>query len=466
METPAPTDSAPFAEVADAVDAMTGTQLEQRFAQLELQRRRIDAEMAALADRVERNGHHRVDGYRSTVGWIRTNLRCSNSRITRTRQIGRLFREHPRVADALYSGRIGVDQAAELGRAFANPRCGHLLGESLELLLGHGERLKYDEFRLVVTRWEMFADLDGTEKDRGDSIRARNALLAAGTDGVDLVATGGAALQATGMQSILDAFTDAEYRADQQEACDRLGDDVSDSELRRTHGQRAFDALVKIFHTANNSILDNTPPAVTVEIVMDQYSFESQLARHGLCPEPADLLKPDPAEARSGTRTGLAIHPEEAIVAALLGHVRRVVVDSRGVTINLGRRERLFTGSAAAAARMMATKCEHPGCNLPQTWCQIDHLTEWEDHGPSNQDNAGIFCGHDNRAKHRLKLRAKRDKYGNVQLQRQDGTWITPIGGDPPTPADFDTPEERARQLATNLTRNGYGNWTILTRAA
>jgi hypothetical protein len=422
--------------------------------------------MAAVADRIERNGVHRVDGHRSTVGWIRTRLRCSNSRITRTRQIGRLFREHPHVADALYSGRIGIDQAAELARAFANPRCGHLLGESLELLLGYAQRLKYDEFRHVVKRWEMFADLDGAENDRGDAVKARNALLAAGTDGVDLVATGGTALQASGMQAILDAFTDAEYRADQADARDRLGDDISDSELRRTHAQRAFDALVKIFHTANNSTADGTPPAVTVEIVMDQYSFESQLAQHGLCPEPADLLTPDPTHAKSQTKTGVAVHPEEAVTAALLGHIRRVVVDSRGVTINLGRKERLFTGSAATAARMMATRCEHPGCTLPQTWCQIDHLTEWDDHGPSNQDNAAIFCGHDNRTKHRLKLTAKRDRHGNIQLQRRDGTWITPIGTGPPTPADFDTPEQQAKLLAANLTHKGYGNWTVLTRTA
>jgi hypothetical protein len=149
-----------------------------------------------------------------------------------------------------------------------------------------------------------------------------------------------------------------------------------------------------------------------------------------------------------------------------LGHIRRVVVDSRGVTINLGRKERLFTGSAATAARMMATRCEHPGCTLPEAWCQIDHLQEWGDHGPTDQDNGGIFCGHDNRQKHRLKLKARRDRYGNVQLQRRDGTWITPIGTDPPTPADFDTPEQRARQLGASLTNKGYGNWTILTRAA
>ena len=37
------------------------------------------------------------------------------------------------------------------------------------------------------------------------------------------------------------------------------------------------------------------------------------------------------------------------LAAALLGHVRRTVIDSRGVVVDLGRRERLFTGAAADA---------------------------------------------------------------------------------------------------------------------
>jgi hypothetical protein len=464
METP--TDSAPFADIDAVVDAMTPHETEQRLRQLELQRRAIDAEMAALADHTERRGQFRSDGHRSSVGWLRTHLNASNRRITQIRRCGRLFREHPSVGEALYAGRIGVDQAAELARAHANPRCGHLLGDSLELLLGYAQRLKFDEFRQVVKRWEMFADLDGAEKDRGDAIAARQALIATGGDGVDLIATGGTPLQADGLRAILDAFTDAEYHADRQEAKDRLGDDVADSDLRRTRSQRAFDALVKIFHTANNSPLDGTPPAVTVNVVMDQYSFETQLAHHGLCPEPTDLLKPDPATARSQTASGTPVHPEEAVTAALLGHIRRVVVDSRGVVINYGRKQRLFTGPAADAARQLATRCEHPGCTLPAAWCQIDHMREWEHHGPTNQDNAAIICGHHNRTKHRSGLHARRDRDGNIQLQRPDGTWITPVGTDPPTPADFDNAATRARLLAANLTQGGFGNWTILTRAA
>ena len=154
------------------------------------------------------------------------------------------------------------------------------------------------------------------------------------------------------------------------------------------------------------------------------------------------------------------------MAAALLGHVRRTVIDSRGVVVDLGRRERLFTGAAADAARALATRCEHPGCTLPTAWCQIDHLTEWEDHGPTDQNNAAIMCGHHNRHKHRSKLTARRDRHGHIQLQRRDGTWITPTGVDPPDDNDFRTHEQWARQLGNNLHKAGYGTWAVLTPVA
>jgi hypothetical protein len=154
------------------------------------------------------------------------------------------------------------------------------------------------------------------------------------------------------------------------------------------------------------------------------------------------------------------------MTTALLGHVRRVVVDSRGVTVSYGRRERLFKGAAADAARTLVTMCDNPGCTLPEAWCQIDHMTEWDDHGRTDHDNRAVFCGHDNREKHRLKLTARRDKHGQVQLQRRDGTWITPIGVDPPTEDDFRSNEQWARQLGDNLHKEGFGTWAILTRTA
>jgi len=453
-----PRDTATFAGVAAGLDAMTNTDLTERFRGLELQRRAAEAEMASIVDHIDRRGAYRDDGHRSVAGWVRAHVNCSGGRVTQLRRIGRLIRTEPVVGEQLAAGRIGVDQAAELARVRANPRCGNKLSESLELLLGHANRLKYDEFRQVVKRWEMFADIDGAHHDRGTAVDSRKALINAGTDGVDLIATGGTALQAAEMQAILEQFADAEFEADRAELRDRLGPDAASSETARTAAQRSFDALLKLFHTANNSTANGTPAAATVNIIIDQYSFERQLAAHHLADQPVDLPQPDPAEEPCHTSRGVPLLPDDAVLAALGGWIRRTVIGADGVNIDLGHRSRCFTGTAAEAARLLATMCDLPGCTIPEHWSQIDHLTEWEDHGPTNQNNAAIACGHGNRHKHRQKQRTVRDKHGRIQIQRPDGTWITPVGVDPPTNTELATVE-----LHQRLRHDG---WTLWHKAA
>ena len=69
----------------------------------------------------------------------------------------------------------------------------------------------------------------------------------------------------------------------------------------------------------------------------------------------------------------MALHSHDVLRAALAGHVRRTVVDSDRVVIDLGRRQRLFTGNARQAAKLLVRRCEHVGCELPGDWCEVDH---------------------------------------------------------------------------------------------
>ncbi len=84
------------------------------------------------------------------------------------------------------------------------------------------------------------------------------------------------------------------------------------------------------------------------------------------------------------------------------------------IAIELGRKRRLFTGSAREAVLLMATRCDFLGCDVPGAHTQIDHLDEWErDGGSTDPVNAGLGCGGHNRAKHR-KYTAKRHRNGTV----------------------------------------------------
>jgi hypothetical protein len=178
---------------------------------------------------------------------------------------------------------------------------------------------------------------------------------------------------------------------------------------------------------------------------MDQRSFEAELRRlAGAEPGlPVDTrLDPDGGSDgdprrgdrsgrpgpqvgfRSSTLDGHPVDPRGAVAAALCEHVRRAVVDAGGVVVDLGRRQRLFTGPAALALRLPLTTCAWPGCHVPVTDCQGDHLRPWHLGGSTNPGNGAPLCGTHNRTKEQG-YRIMRDQLGNLHVHRPDGTEIT-----------------------------------------
>jgi len=87
------------------------------------------------------------------------------------------------------------------------------------------------------------------------------------------------------------------------------------------------------------------------------------------------------------------------MAAMLWGQVRRVVVDSAGVVINMGRRQRLFRGNAREAVLLQSSRCVVAGCATPIRRCEADHLTEWGRHGHTDGPNGAPVCGRHNRLK-------------------------------------------------------------------
>ncbi len=123
--------------------------------------------------------------------------------------------------------------------------------------------------------------------------------------------------------------------------------------------------------------------------------------------------------------------PDDIVRASLLGHVRRVVMNSAGVVIEMGRKQRLFTGAARDAAKLMATTCDHPGCGVSVTFAQVDHMVEWSDNGVTDPENSSIACGRHNPTKH-THYRVRRTDRGYVVYHRRDGT--PDVGSRPTSP--------------------------------
>ena len=141
------------------------------------------------------------------------------------------------------------------------------------------------------------------------------------------------------------------------------------------------------------------PPNATaavplVNLMIDVPTLERYLAGTGDTVVPAD-----PRQRRCETVSGIPVPASDVVAAMMWGHVRRVVVDSAGVVINMGRRRRLFTGNARQAILLQSSRCVVAGCATPIRRCEADHMTEWGRHGLTDGPNGAPMCGRHNRLK-------------------------------------------------------------------
>jgi hypothetical protein len=197
-----------------------------------------------------------------------------------------------------------------------------------------------------------------------------------------------------------------------------------------------------VFVAAAAAPPDGKPIEVCVDVVIDEATFERQLAdlaadwntsgtshRFGSREWVAQQLPDIGVRSLCHTLSGAPVDPAEAVAMALVGRVRRVVLGTPPTVIELGRRCRVFTGSARDAVLIQEAidggiRCSWPGCGRPRV--QIDHTTEWSDLGCTDPHNGGPFCGFHNRLKS-TGYQARRDDHGRWHLYRPNGTEIRAV---------------------------------------
>jgi hypothetical protein len=412
---------------SDELAALGAADLAAVFHRLDFDRRIAEARLVALVEVVEHSGVHELDGHTTTAGWLRAIGKWSGAEARHRVRTARMAGDIGIVAEALAAGTLGVAQSHELARAHANPRCGDQLGEVADTLLDAADHLSFDEFRCVVQRWETLADTDGAHRDAAASHDRRHASLAVDADGMNLLATG-SALSGAVMGEVLRRFCDAEFAADWDATSAVWGDQTTPSMLPRTDGQRRFDALEEIFRRAASSLPGRRQPEPLVNIVVDLDTLTDVIADaaapSGSRSTRSSRPSGDPTSRRCETADGTPLTPAEILVAALAGHVRRVVVDSAGVVVDLGRRRRLFTGPVRDAVLLSNQRCIWPGCPIPASRCQADHVTAWSQHGTTDTANGAPLCARHNRLKS-TGFTTWRDGDGRWHTRRPDGSLIT-----------------------------------------
>ena len=358
-------------------------------------RRTVEAAAVAAAGAVDRSNPFRGQGFFTAKTVVKHMCRLSGPEAHRRVQTARLHAGLSTWGEAEADGRVGVAQSELMARIVANPRLrADVVERDSPALLDDAVNLPYDDFERHIRTWEALADPEGDRLANERRHANRDVRLRPRPDGGWTLSGNLAELAGNELMEIFSWFCEAEWQADWADARSRLGDKATSADLARSEAQRRAGALLAMAQAAASTQPASRAPRLTVNILIDQESFEARLRGE----------TPDPAAYRSvvvRTQTGRRLHPDDAVNAALIGHIRRVVYDSSGTVIDLGRRSRLFRGNSRAAVMLLLATCVWIGCDRPIAWCDADHSLGWKAHGATVPRNGGGLCECHNRLKER-----------------------------------------------------------------
>ncbi|MGE5211216.1 MAG: DUF222 domain-containing protein, partial [Acidobacteriota bacterium] len=384
---------------------------------VERARRTVEAVAVAAAGAVDRSNPFRKQGFFSARTAVKHMCRLSGPEAHRRVQTARLHAGLPTWAEAEADGSVGIAQSELMARVAANPRIASgVLERDAPALLEDAIEQSYDEFERRVRTWEALADPDGDQAKHERQLANRNVQLRPRPEGGWTLTGNLAELAGCEFAEIFAWFCEAEWAADWADARSRLGDAATTADLARTQAQRSADALLAMARAAASTPPGSRAPRPTANILIDHESFEAHLRGETV----------DPRRYRDvvvRTQTGRRLHPDDAVNAALIGHIRRVVYDASGTVIDLGRRQRLFRGNSREAVMLLLTTCIWIGCDRPIAWCDADHSLGWKAHGATVPRNGGGLCRGHNHLKERG-YHVYRDDHGEWHIIDPDGNEI------------------------------------------
>ncbi|WP_444663181.1 DUF222 domain-containing protein [Cellulomonas sp. CW35] len=87
----------------------------------------------------------------------------------------------------------------------------------------------------------------------------------------------------------------------------------------------------------------------------------------------------------------------------------RVVMDTGGLPLDVGRTRRMFTPAQRLAVVARDRQCAWNGCSVAARYCHVHHVRWWHrDGGRSDLDNAVLLCSHHHHLVHALDLDVER----------------------------------------------------------
>jgi hypothetical protein len=98
--------------------------------------------------------------------------------------------------------------------------------------------------------------------------------------------------------------------------------------------------------------------------------------------------------------TGQQLSPAAVRRIACDAEILPAVLGGNSQTLDLGRRQRLFSPAQRRALILRDRGCAFPGCDRPPAWCEAHHVKHWITGGATDLNNAVLLCGFHHRVIH------------------------------------------------------------------
>lgn len=137
--------------------------------------------------------------------------------------------------------------------------------------------------------------------------------------------------------------------------------------------------------------------------------------------------------------------------AGCAGGIQRVLFDEDGRIVAIGTSSRIFNALQRRAITLRDGGCVIPGCTIPATWCEVHHVREHADGGPTHTDNGVLLCWFHHRTLH-LSEWVIRMNHGIPKSAAPHGGTPTSTGTAPEAHTDDNpSPGERRGRRATGI---------------
>jgi hypothetical protein len=360
--------------------------LSDRMLALTAECERLGAELVRLTAEWNAIGAWGVDGFVSPTAWLSAHGHMVRPGARKLVRSARHVARFTATGDALADGRVTTAKV-ELLAEVARGREEHYERDE-ELLLDLAARLEVRDFAIALRAWRLLADDDQAADDTKNAFDRVHLDIANGLLGAQLA-----------------GFLDAHGTALLTHALDLIEppDPTSGPGLPRTLSQRRGEGLVKLAqHYLDRRTDPQAPgravPSVTVVFTPehDRWLLEDHRCDiEGFGPVPFDTVARLACDARTAWLT----------------------MNGEREVLNMGRTTRTVTPAQRRAVIVRDRHCRFPGCRAPARWCDVHHLVEWDEGGPTDLANLVLLCRRHHVAVHEGRKRLVRDRDGTYRVE-------------------------------------------------